>query len=254
MYEFKFNENEYIYWDMYQYICCDNPVKIFAEDDFPPDWYPAVRKPYYQLRGKPVTPQQAVEIIAKTDYLFSNVLEINKDLDIGIFEMNYFCTDGFSRPFGWVHPGGEVGQNYLFGIKWPEIREMAEALTPLVHTFPFLEFIAGISWWNEMSPARYDLMYANKSDKFYKDDDFTDNIEMGIWVHGGIIEFVNAKKAVKLYRKYDELYNGKDYRIFYPDYYKEIEKNSINRSFAEKCFKVHGIENNPGIFPGFISN
>lgn len=229
-------------------------VRIFAEDEFKPEWCVCVRRPYFRLRGKPVSPEEAINIIARTDDFFYRSICINGSISSGVLTMNYFGYAGGDSS-GWVHPCGAVGQNYLFGYKWAEIREMASDMLDLAENFPYLDFIIAVSWWNEMSPKRHELMMdqyiekcirnnesCNDASQYYDDEDFTENIELGIWVHNGMIEFINPKLATELYGEYDRLYDGIDRRIFIPGYYNDFAPQLINRDFFRKCLNVYGID------------
>lgn len=247
MYEFEFEEDSPVYYDLWDYVSdyCENPIKIFAEDEFTPDWCPSARKPYYQMRGKPVTPEQALEIIAKTDYLFADSLRVDGHIGSGFLRMKY-CNA--SAPHGWVHPSGAVGLNDFFVYKWARISEMAEDLTLLAGSFPYLDMFIGVSCWDEMPSERWamchDSLYKTYTHeyKYYKVNDFTDNIVLGIWLHDKTIEFVSSERAAKLYKEYDKLYADRPYEMFYPDYYKDYEPDTVNSEFIKKCFAVYGID------------
>lgn len=154
--------------------------------------------------------------------------------------MAYFGD--YFEPYGWVHPCGAVGQNDLFGYKWAEINEMAEDLLGLAVNFPYLDLIAAVSGWNEISPARYEMLRKDKNAyQYYEEEDFMENIVMGIWLHNGTIEFINPELTAKLYEKYDTLYNDFDRRMFFPSYYSDFTPNAVNRELLRKCLNVYGI-------------
>ena len=67
MYEFQFDDDDY---DMYEIIYAENPIKILVDDKFDREWSPCGRRPYYQMRGKRISEQQAFDIICKTDRFF----------------------------------------------------------------------------------------------------------------------------------------------------------------------------------------
>ncbi|MCM1330151.1 MAG: hypothetical protein NC253_12005 [Ruminococcus sp.] len=103
-----------------------------------------------------------------------------------------------------------------------------------------------------MSPECWEIWH--KSDDFsteeqetLMDKNFGENIEAGIWVHDGILECVNPKRALKLYNEYDKLYDGYDRRMFYSEYYIDTAPEKVDYSFAEKCAGVYGKESTEGL-------
>lgn len=56
---------------------CDkyNEYEIIVPDDL--DYDGNVRRPYYRMRGKPVTKEQAFELIRRTDNFFAGINEIH---------------------------------------------------------------------------------------------------------------------------------------------------------------------------------
>ena len=69
MYEFQFDEEDY---NMYEIMYAENPIKILVDDQFDREWSPCGRRPYYQMRGKCISEQQAFDIICKTDEMLSH--------------------------------------------------------------------------------------------------------------------------------------------------------------------------------------
>lgn len=241
MYEFKLKESdpfysnlpEYINWEIWECVNSDDPIRLFAEDNFSPDLSVWSRNPYYHMRGKPVTCEQAFDIYTKTNALFSDVL----------------CMDGsvhfYLFPRGWIHPCGEVWQNSCFEYKWATLREMAYDFIPIAYNFSFLDMITVVTYWNGEPPEdfveenhalRY-FKYGKKDCSFLKEEpynanNFFDRIEMGIWVHDKMIEFISPEKTARLYSEYNKFYKDKR-----PSDFEE------NRTLMEKCFKAYGIEN-----------
>lgn len=72
MWEYKISD-DYDYFDdchIYKAIYSEAPVQIFVYDEISSNWSSSVRRPYYQMRGKRITPEQAFDIICKTDRFF----------------------------------------------------------------------------------------------------------------------------------------------------------------------------------------
>ena len=71
-----------------------------------------VRRPYYRMRGVPVTREQAFDIIRRTDRFFDYVSAV--------------CNH-----------------------KYPTVREFIEEWYKLLYAFPYLDLIIAVTWWNE---------------------------------------------------------------------------------------------------------
>lgn len=90
-----------------------------------------IRRPYYRLIGKPVTQEQALEIIARTDRFWtcvagSELFEKVRDQFVYTYSpMNaYWFYNLFPSQHGFVKPNGNV---YSDGItaKWFEVNELS---------------------------------------------------------------------------------------------------------------------------------
>lgn len=231
MYEFNFLDDDY---DMYGIIYSQNPPRIFVDDAFKPDWCPCVRRPYYQMRGKRITEQQAFDIISKTDRLFSRELE----LEDSICSINFY-VDWFSHGLcgnGWVHPNGIIGINDMMG-KYPTVSEFAKEWATYLYHFPYLDLMIGVTWWDEhpFQIKQYEAM------PFQKCDNFHSNIEAGIWVHDNRIEIVDQDYAEELYKKYEAEYGEKDNNVYFPEYYKTYQPDVITMEYLKKCLLTYGI-------------
>lgn len=222
--------------------------KIYADDCFEQFDMTEGRWPCYRLRGKPVTPEEAVKIIAKCDNLFSFTYRLKGSVGCSFMRMSYFdVAHTFNDHHGWVHPNGMIAQNYCSGIKIPYLNEILEDISYVAEAFPFLDMIVAVSKWDEMSPVRWDMMWdGNDNYKYYDDEDFTDSLEMGIWIHNRMIEVVDPKRAAELYNEYDRFYDGADRRMFFPNYYRDFAMGTIGTDFLKKCLSVYGIEDADG--------
>lgn len=237
MYEFKFkNDSRY-----------SDPVKIYIDEKFAPYDMLEGRRPYYRLRGKPVSPEEAVRIIAKTDDLFSYGSGLKGGIGSPFLRISYFPrAHTYNEHHGWAHPNGMIAQNSCSGIKLPTLDEILETLADITVGFPCLNMIIAVSIWSEISPAQWDMPFDSEEYKYYDDADFTKSIEMGIWIHDRKIEVVRPKLATELYEEYDRLYDGTDKRRFFPDYYRDFAMDQIGRDFLRKCLNVYGVDNTDG--------
>ncbi len=239
MYEFQFDEEDY---DMYEIIYADNPIKILVEDEFSKGWCPLGRRPYYQMRGKRISEEQAFEVISRTDCTLADDLKLEGSIPYYNFRNDWFGY--FSLPrHGWVHPNGIVGTNSIMQ-KYPTVDEFAHEWAIYLYNFPFLDLIVGITWWNEMSVERYEILHSipfNKRNDYAGYDDFYDNIEAGIWVHDRKIEIINKEKTIEVYKQYEELYEEKDQRVYFYQYYEDFQPDITTMEYFKKCLASYGI-------------
>lgn len=239
MYEFQFDEDDY---DMYEIIYAENPIKILVADEFHSNGIPLTRRPYYQLRGKRVSEQQAFDIICRTDRIFSHYsFNLENSISSLNFFNNWFSYGGLSRR-GWVHPNGIIGTNSIT-TKYPTVDEFAHEWAKHLYNFPFLDLIIGVTWWDEMSTKRYEMQFTSNQDEFdyFEYDDFFDNLVAGIWVHDGRIEIINEEQTIEVYRQYEKLYEEEDHRIYCYEYYEDFQPDVTTMEYLKKCLLTYGI-------------
>lgn len=171
------------------------------------DWESFVRRPYYRIRGKKITEEQAAEIIENIwNPCYDDYDDENK---IALINMN--------NP---VKPDGTAGENRTTS-KWPDINEMIQDALQLKLRFPYLDFIMAISWWNELPNEAWenDLFESEFiNGRLYEYEHFSENLEIGIWVHDSKIEILDKSSAEKKYNEYDRLYSDKDLRKYILDW------------------------------------
>lgn len=166
-----------------------------------------VRRPYYRLRGKPVTPEQ------------KKLMEDTLD-----FDWNRMGYDHLANFGNFILDTGELYNNGNTG-KYPHIGEYISDAVHLAGNFPFLDLFIAITEWNEIPDYAWESMCEDIEEKirnksFGKPDeedtdriedhperwDFEENIVIGIHVFDGNIEIVSAGKALSLYKEYDSKY------------------------------------------------
>ncbi|MCI7350315.1 MAG: hypothetical protein MSH60_06120 [Ruminococcus sp.] len=197
--------------------------------------YSGTRRPYYQLRGKPVSAEQAVEFIRRADSAFAD-FEYPKSAQP--FYLINMCSDVFSNSSsnGLVHPNGIVGMNGIMG-KYPDFYELFEEFVSMAMEFPFLDFVAAVTYWNEMPSWEWEKLSDDNYEKPTYYPDFTECLEIGVWVHDSKAEFLSPKNAAKKYKEYEKLY-GEAYGKIYCD--KRNGEPNLADFFA-KCLEANGI-------------
>ena len=172
---------------------CDD-IELLIDEAM--DEYDSVaRRPYYRLRGKPVSKEQAFEIIRRTDSIFQ--LEIQVPWNSGYVETWHINNWWFSR------------------------NHYPTDMVELIQAFPYLDFVLAITTWDELPE---EMFFCNREDwegddqsyeefeekrKFERYDGFYDAVDIGFWVHDNTIEILNHKNAVKKYKEYEEKYSVK---------------------------------------------
>lgn len=161
------------------------------------DWESIARRPYYRIRGKKITEEQAAEII-------DSILELHDEEN-----ENKICLINMHHP---IKSDGTVGENSV-ASKYPNINEMLQDVLQMKLRFPYLDFTMAISWWDELPPEAWEndfREYRYIDGKLSEYENFSKNLEIGIWVHDNKIEILNEGNAEKKYNEYDRLYSDKD--------------------------------------------
>ena len=157
------------------------------------------RKPYYRIRGKSVTEDQAIEIIRRTDWVIDHSEAAGPDYVFTCgFDNSWLCSKQCETSgFGWAHPDGTIGTNWVITYKYPSIEDVFIDGLSIALAFPFVNMIIAITDWNEQPPYAWE----DETDKYEdeKDDntypDFAENIEVGIWIHDNEIELLASVRA-----------------------------------------------------------
>lgn len=243
MREFSFLDND---WEMYEFIHGEKPVKMLVDEEFDDHWCGMARRPYFQLRGRPVTPEQAMEILIRTESLWDWNFDSEKTLPCFVPSAlcrNSYYTIAFDWRTGWVHPDGTIGQNNMFGFKYAEIHEIIRDLVPIVSAFPYLDYFIGVSYMDEHLPEREDCQ-KNK---------FAASIQYGIWVHDKTIEIVNGSAARKLYTKYEKLYEVPNKAIYETDYYTDQEPLTLDWKYFKQAIELVNMPNSEDFLRKYAS-
>ena len=216
---------------------------LMPEDEEPDVSY--VRRPYYRMRGKSVTREQAFDIIRRTDNFFNfEIPEIEEHDDFvgGINFDNWLIQKNhYPRGYGWIHVDGTIGANTLTQ-KFPKTIEFFFEWLKYLMKFPYLDLMIAITDCNE-SPSGY-LEFEEWEGRFEEkgfDPYFYKTIVMGVYVHDKKIEILKEKDAEKKYREYDALYEN-DRQKFESDYYEKNKIEQVDLSYLKKCIESYGLD------------
>lgn len=218
------------------------------------------RRPYFRLRGRKVTEQQAFEIIRKTDNFFVE-LDVCSDwreyahlgLDrINAIDLQHIPNWWFSRNhhpthYGWCHPSGIVGCNGITAT-WPDLDELLSDIVVLKYAFPYLDFVMAITDWDEVPPEMYvwrekvgynieELRKLN----YMEFDGFLDHVKIGIWIHDNAIEFMEPGRARAKYEEYEAKYSEPNKDIYVPEYYQDHNIFTADLAYLKRCIEAHGL-------------
>lgn len=226
-----------------------------------------VRRPYFRMRGRPVTEEQAFDIIRRTDNFFHFDMRIHGYPLEGLLEGRFvldnvwYSPDFYPHPRGWVRPDGIVGQNNITG-RYPEESEFLASVLPLKEAFPYLDLMIAVTDWDECPGYVWDLIRrsndaykAGDDDLYRKYDeeferaisredypDFPEHIVYGIWLHDDKIELMAPARAREKYLEYNRLYGGADEAIFTMDYYEEQGSTPADLDYLRRCIRSHGLD------------
>lgn len=210
-----------------------------------------VRRPYFRLRGKSVTKEQAFEIIRRVDRFFNSIDDITSHDDF-INCLNFRCNIIPNEYFGdatwgWIHTDGFVGVND-FTFKYPKENEFVVEWVKYLAEFPFLDLMIVITNWDEIPPEVWYKMFDELSYtcKYWDADDeyneaFLKAIQFGIHVHDNKIELLNRKEAHIRYIEYDALYGTQKARC-------SADYNDVNGIFeadleyVRRCIEAYGFD------------
>ena len=92
-------------------------IEIIITDDESVSDIQNVRRPYYRMRGVPVTREQAFDIIRRTDNFFHYEIDAIRYHDDFIGGINFdnwlIMKNHYPDGYGWIHADGTVGGNAI---------------------------------------------------------------------------------------------------------------------------------------------
>lgn len=217
-------------------------------------WKSRTHYPYYQMRGKPLTEEQAIDVISRTDGYFQYPFKSDNYIGTVNFH-NHWFDDTF--PHGWVHPGGIVGRNFNTS-KYPDLEELLTEFLRYARAFPYLDLVVGITSWEGMPDKKRSLLDMDcfgkpplllvskmKYDELkYTDcdeEEFLDHLEIGVWLHDKKVEIMSPARTAEIYTEYSKKYTVDDTRVYYWEYYDDFQPDVITLDFLKKCLAQNGI-------------
>lgn len=195
-------------------------IKV-AWDEGLDEYSSSVRRPGYQMRGKPVTPEQAFEMIRRTDNFFGWETGAGPDyLGTINFDSWWFQGNHFPRGYGWCRPDGRIGLDSITQ-KYPNAWEFGVEWGRLLMAFPFLELCILIWGSNEGV------------------DPHNAGIECGLHIHSGRIELLNPKHAAEVFRCYEERW-GESAETYSDEYYDRNRQIVCDQEYLKRCLATNG--------------
>ena len=239
---YDYNGTYYLAKDEYE-KCSEYSVIISAEKEDNRN-VEGVRRPYYRMRGKPVTKEQAFEIIRRTDNFFGDEIEeIEQHEDfLGCINFDNWLIDKHHYPqgYGWVHTDGTIGSNAITQ-KYPTEEEFIIEWAEKLMAFPYLDFIIALTWWNEAPVIENNILSRDEFETNSYDKLFLDAIGLGIYVHDKKIELLSRKATIEKYKEYDSLY-GHPREKFVSDYYERNNIIQVDLPYLKRCIEAYGLD------------
>ena len=220
-------------------------IEIIITDDESVDDINYVRRPYFRMRGVPVTREQAFEIIRRTDNFFHfeiDVIRYHDDFIGGInFDNWLIMKNHYPDGYGWIHADGTVGGNAITQ-KYPNIKEFILEWVSKLGACPYLDLIIAGTYWNEL-PS--DVMFDDNERALFEtaayDKKFYDAVLLGIYVHDKKIEILNRHDTVAKYKDYNRL-NGNPREKFESEYYMNHKITQVDLPYLKRCIESYGLD------------
>lgn len=199
------------------------------------DYRTTGRRPYFWLRGKRVTEEQAFDIIRRTDRFFQWHMATEQTVDILHFPNWWFSRDHIPTHYGWCHPSGIIGLNGITD-RFPDLQALLSDMMKLKYAFPYLDLAAAITRLEEVPPDAWD--------RRKQTPDLLESleIEIGIWLHDGTIEFMEPKRTQQVYKEYEAKYSEVNADIYMPEYYEDHNIFTADMEYLRRCIAANGLD------------
>ena len=230
-------------------------VKVIIDEDVK-NYSSCARRPYYRMRGKPVTPEQAFDIIKRTDRFFDGMRwHTRKVLDL--INCTHFSNwlvqrNHYPAGYGWIHVDGTVGCNAITS-KYPDAEEFIDDCVGLAEAFPYLDLVIALTNWDEITPSERNYRYGpgdqsedDLSGYYFEspefDEDFLAAVTVGIWIHDGVVELMEPERTRKVYQEYASQYGDPDWKRYVSEYYEDRKISQVDKPYFRRLMESHGID------------
>lgn len=244
LYKFLYLDMDFAEWSL---ITADRYNKLLIPeivvDENVKDFDSLVRRPYYRMRGKKVTAEQAFDIIRRVDNIFRLTDAIQNHPDyIGSLNFDSWIFDRHHYPqhYGWIHADGTVGCDGITQ-KYPDIDEFIAEWFIKMMAFPYLDLVIAVTDWDETPPSSSGgfTYKCNPYDRTIPT--FEESIVCGIWVHNPVLEIMGPKRTVKKYAEYVKLYEDKNRDKYLSEYYQDSGIVQTDENYLKKCIEAYGL-------------
>lgn len=225
-------------------VLCEYEIILPESEDID---FSNTRRPYYRMRGVPVTKEQAFEIIRRTDNIFRMIPKVQNHPDyLGTINFDNWLVDQHHIPkgYGWIHVDGTVGANAITQ-KYPTMDEIVCEWLNKLMAFPYLDLIIAVTDWNESPNDCIGSIWPDPDERDFEkpeyDEDFSEAVHGGIYVHNHTIQIMDSGETVSKYKEYDALY-GKDRDKFLSDYYEKNGIKQVDLAYLRRCIEAYGID------------
>ncbi len=154
---------------------------ITIDDDAALKWSSDEKYPYYALIGKPLTPEQAA-LIEKSVNDWKR-FDDEPGHNIGAYTIDFY--EIFWKADGRIDRMSNT-------TKYPDTAELIQDGLLFAGLFPFLDMVFALKQEGELD--------------YLIESDFVKDAEIGVYVHDGELEILNAKRARKIYAEYLKKY------------------------------------------------
>ena len=99
---------------------------------------------------------------------------------------------------------------------------------------------------DEMPLEAWDRMWEQDihfyEEEYTYDEQFYDHIQIGIWVAGKTVSFLNPEHAREKYKEYERLYEDKCRERYIPDYYEKNHIFQADEAYCKRIFESYGLD------------
>lgn len=198
------------------------------------------RNPYFRMRGKRVTKEQAFDIISreseqKRDHMIKRtekIVEESPALQFGEIRLHY--ARGLGRIQSWIDPDGAVGETNYCAWKYPDGLRLIEEHMLNAKRYPYLKYV--IVYNIHDARMREDLYDVDGIFHDIDDTIFWGGFEYALWVHDGGVERVDRDKAKELYEEYQSEYPCEE--MFMRDDWNKYIKPYLDEEYVLRLSKA----------------